>query len=1117
MTKLDGAQAPGMGASPANTLEAFTQRFPDDEACLEFLWKLRGAADGVHAFCRRCQRMCRFQRYDTKQARRSWTCTRCGTHVHPTAGTVFEGSSIGLYRWFLAIHVLLSTNSAVSAKDLQRQLGVGYRAARTMKSALVEALADLGGRPQRGLSAEQLLATAVRRCALRVDRTRPGAWTETGASGSSNPDRPAGPAPRAAASGLPVYLDEFVGRDGEAARLRMLLQRERLVTVTGAGGCGKTRLAAVVASNPAGQPGEGVAWVDLATIGDSSSVAVTVADALGLYEQPHRNPLDALIEQLRERSVLVVLDNCEHVLEGCAQVVVALLSHCPRVRLLATSREQLGMSSETVWRLPSLAVPDVATEASPRALIAFDSVALFVDRATAARPSFAMTEANAAAVAQLCRELDGIPLAIELAAARVGVLTVEQIGRAVRDSIALLSTGRASVPRHRTLHASLKWSYDLLLDSEQVVLRRLAIFPVSFSPEAARAVCVDDALSADDVLEIIFRLVDKSLVVVEEHGLRYRYRLLHVVRGYAIARLAEAGDEAATRGRHLDHAVTFVEEATVLLPTAAQTEWLDLLDVERANLWTALDWSIRVGQRATSLRLANGLGLYFVIRGRTLEGQRWFAAALDADSPPTASAARARALWAAAFIDVNGFDAPAAEAKAAAALEMAVAFGDQQTAARAQDLLGLIELNTTPVQARIRLRDAVSAAREAGDEWCVCHASQLIAWSWMTQGALTPAQQAIDVAFSFVQPTGNYFFLAWHWLCVAQLSRRRGDLAAAEDAAVRAQAYARAAGDPLCQAWAAMCEADITCLRGDATVARSALRRLDAHHNLSAASPATATMFHTAYGKCALARGDITEAELQLQAAAGLARNAHNLGVQGECLVELASIAVSRGDRALAQGLVDELTDCARSLDNAWMSSAAVTVQAQLARADGDADTARRLAYQALVAHAEHGYQRDLLIVLELIADLYVDRQMYREATRLDGAISAARRRMGIRWLSVDDAGRQAGRSRAARAVESGERGRLLAAGAALGLDDVVRYVSRGRGARDRPTTGWESLTPTEQTMVRLVAAGHTNSDIAEKMMISPATVKAHLTHIFTKTGVTRRAELAAEATRRSI
>ena len=438
-----------------------------------------------------------------------------------------------------------------------------------------------------------------------------------------------------------MQLTSFVGRDAELTQVRELLAENRLVTLTGAGGVGKTRLAIQVAAQLAGEFGDGVWYVDLAPITDPELVPVTVARALGLPDQPGRSTMDTLLRFVRDRQMLVVLDNCEHLLDASAELVVALLSGAPGLTVLATSREAIGVAGEVSWRVPSLSLADEAIE-------------LFTDRARHARPDFTVTDDNAAAVGEICARLDGVPLAIELAAARVRALSLAEILDSLHDRFRLLTGGaRTAVRRQQTLRASVDWSHALLTEPERVLFRRLAVFLGGFDLDAAQTVAGGGDVERYQVLDQLTLLVDKSLVVADDSGGRTRYRLLETVRQYALEKLGESGEADAVRSRHRDH---YTAMAAVLdAPAGSDYEQrLEQADTEIDNLRAAFGWSRENSDIELALTLASSLQPLWLARGRIREGLAWFDAALadlDAQHPEVAAAVRARALADKAVLD----------------------------------------------------------------------------------------------------------------------------------------------------------------------------------------------------------------------------------------------------------------------------------------------------------------------------------------------------------------------------------------------------------------------------------------------------------------------------------
>lgn len=453
---------------------------------------------------------------------------------------------------------------------------------------------------------------------------------------------------------LPMQLTSFIGRDKELAAIKHLLMANRFLTLTGTGGCGKTRLALQAAADLSDQFPDGVWLVELAALSDTSLVPQTVASTLKLPEQSTRPLPELLADYLRPKSLLLVLDNCEQVVNACAHLAERLLQVCPRLRILATSQEGLNIAGEVTFPVPSLSVPDPQPALSAEGLVLWEAVRLFVDRAMFAQPMFRLTNQNATSIVEVCRRLDGMPLAIELAAARVRVLSVEQIAARLNDRFQLLVTGsRTALPRHQTLRATMDWSYDLLSEKERALLSRLSVFSGGWTLEAAEAVCVGNGVDERDVLDLLARLADRSLIVVEDRGAEIRYRQLETIRQYGHDRLRESGAAPSVRGRHRDWFLRLAERAEPELLGKHQARWFNLLEAELDNLRSALGWCVATGELEAELRLASAVTRFWLARGYSDEGRRWLDAGLERgrDAP---AALRAKALSAAGYLAVQG-------------------------------------------------------------------------------------------------------------------------------------------------------------------------------------------------------------------------------------------------------------------------------------------------------------------------------------------------------------------------------------------------------------------------------------------------------------------------------
>jgi predicted ATPase/transcriptional regulator with XRE-family HTH domain len=405
-------------------------------------------------------------------------------------------------------------------------------------------------------------------------------------------------------SNLPVPLTTFIGREKEQVDVMMLIAKHRLVTLTGPGGVGKTRLSTKVGEQVLRDYDDGVWFVELAPVRDPILVPRTTAVAIGLREEPQRPIIDMLSDYLRETHLLIILDNCEHLLDACAELADTLLKSCPQLRILATSREGLGILGEAIHPVPSLELPDI--QQIVEKFSAFDSVRLFEERAQLARMDFSLTTENMSSIAKICSQLDGIPLAIELAAARVGTFSAEQIAERLQQSFDLLTTGnRTALPRHQTLRAAIDWSYDLLSPDEKIAFQRLSVFVNGWTLEAAEFICSDAIITSEEVLDLLAHLTNKSLVVTKEAQVGTRYLMLETIRQYAHQKLLESGGSEAIHDKHLAYYVKLVEQAEPDLYRSNQVFWFKKLDDELDNFRLALEWAlvtdVESGLRITSV------------------------------------------------------------------------------------------------------------------------------------------------------------------------------------------------------------------------------------------------------------------------------------------------------------------------------------------------------------------------------------------------------------------------------------------------------------------------------------------------------------------------------------
>jgi predicted ATPase/DNA-binding SARP family transcriptional activator len=611
------------------------------------------------------------------------------------------------------------------------------------------------------------------------------------------------PAPR---HNLPIALTSFVGREREIAEVQRILATTRLLTLAGPGGCGKTRLAIETAAAMLPAYRDGVWLVELAALADPALVPQSVAAALGVREAPGQPLTETLTAALRSKQLLLVLDNCEHLIAACAHLAEALLRACPEVRILATSREPLHVPGEVIWLVPALSLPDPRRLPPLADLLQYEAIQLLVERARAIVPSFQVTDQHAAALTQICARLDGMPLAIELAAARVNMLTLEQLATRLDDSFRLLSSGsRTALSRQQTLRATLDWSYDLLTEREQALLRRLAVFAGGFTLEAAEAVCAGAGLEAGDVLDLLARLVAKSLVVAEQQGALARYRLLETVRQYSAAKLRATDEETTVRTRHLDWYLALAMRADPHLRGPQQGQWLSMLQQERDNLRAALEWSLAdlkpqdprhqtrgeplpaasspgshspgpLDRQELGLRLARALTWFWYLDGGLSEGRAWFEHALASIDELERSWARAMALYGAGVIALHQGDLTSARARLEASSTLWREVGEPHELAMALFVLSVAAVNQGDDGAALAcLEESLELFRASGDQQYYALSLMHMGDVALRRGEWAAARSRYEQALTIQQQLGGMWGIAQLLNNLGEVARCEGD------------------------------------------------------------------------------------------------------------------------------------------------------------------------------------------------------------------------------------------------------------------------------------------------------------------------------------------------------
>lgn len=864
---------------------------------------------------------------------------------------------------------------------------------------------------------------------------------------------------------LPAPLTTFVGRETELRAIADALATARLVTIVGPGGCGKTRLALEAAARE-DRP-DGVRWADLSATSDPLVVPELMAAATGVLPATG-DATSSLARQLGDRRMLVCADNCEHVVGAVAEVALELLRTCPGVTVLATSREPLGVPGEVVWRVPSLSGDD--------------AVALFEERSG---------RAGSDAVRTACIRLDGIPLAIELAAAWSGTLSAQEILDGLDDRFALLVRGpRGVAARHQTLAASMAWSHDLLDEADRVLFRRLGVCHGGFTLEAARGVC---GLDRGAVPAGLRRLVDKSLLIADTDGSVARYRMLETIRAYAAARLQASGEGDRTRDRHLDTYLALTEDAAPLL-AQDKDAWRARIGAERENLRAALEWGLSLDDPERGRRLAAGLPWLWHLGGRGHEGLTLFHQAISRGAAERTEL-QARLLTGLALIaDTTrpvGLEYDAAQA----ALEIATEVGDVPTASLAR-LLSAVGLFYQDFDTAWTL--AETAREQARGEGFVADgATALMGIILHLRDEHEAAVPLLRTAVEGLRKRGDRGVASTALGFMACSALYTGDLVRARELALDGVHTARPLADHHRVGSAGSVLATVETAAGRLDAAREALEPL-LRLVEGAESPPFVPGLARAMGMVLLRSGKPGEAVSWFERETNWLGGDVTTYLAPQTLTVLAAALRATGAVEAAAEVCEQALAAARKIGMPRVAADALEQRAFLA---GDPSRAEDLHHEALALRAEHGLWLPCADSLEALA---AGSAAPTEAVRLLAACDRAREDTGRPRTPVDPRLREAlGEEAYATAWREGR---------ALSLPEAVEYARRARGGRRRPSSGWASLTPTERNVVRLAAEGLSNPGIGARLFMSRSTVKTHLSHVYAKLGVTNRTELATMA-----
>jgi len=894
-------------------------------------------------------------------------------------------------------------------------------------------------------------------------------------------------------SRLPVELTSFVGRSGQIGDIGNLLTHNRVVTLTGAGGAGKTRLAVQVATEADADFGGEVFFVDLAPINDPAVVPVAVARALELADQPGRTTMETIRRFVTDRRLLVVLDNCEHLLDACCELLADVLDTGRAVAVLATSREPIGIPGELTWRVPSLSINDEAVE-------------LFVDRARRSRPDFVPDPQQVTTIIEICRRLDGMPLAIELAAARTRTLSLPQILDSLRKGFRLLTGGaRTAVRRQQTLSASIDWSHSLLTETERVLLRRVAVFSGGFDLDAALEVGADNDAERAQIIDILGLLVDKSLIMADDSGETMRFRLLETVRQYGLEKLAASGEADRVRTRHRDH----FAGAAVRLQTEIRGDGTPLIpwaETEMDNLRAAYAWSCENAEFETALAMVSALRPLWLKRGRFREGRAGFEAVFsderyrdDQITPAVRVVAVADASQLAVWLAE-----PASLQRAEDALAVATQTTDDVLTARATMACGMLSWDQPEVSGRY-LAQSLELARRCADRSILSEALGYGTFGSFSAGMCTLAEHFGTEGYQVAESLGDGFMSRYCrvFLCCSLFSQ--GRLSEAAKLAESVVADARFDKDRPLEAFGLMTLGQALVYMGEAEAGEAAeIAALNIADGLGGFHEDSA---YVVLADVALFRDDAATAARFCESALHNTHARKDLFIR--CILPRAETLLACGDIAGARRWAD---DNVAMFPGAFQVHA-LTTRARVALAQGEFHRAELDAHAALETAARTGAYLRVPDAFECLAAVAATSAPVK-AARLLGAAQGIRHRQQEARFAVFDHDHAATAAALVESLGTEAYEAALAEGAELTTAQAIAFAQRGRGERKRPASGWESLTPAELDVIRLLSEGLSNKEIAARLFISARTAQTHLTHIYSKLNLTSRVQVVQEAAR---
>ena len=896
---------------------------------------------------------------------------------------------------------------------------------------------------------------------------------------------------------LPVALSTFVGRLDEIDAVTALCRSSRLVTVTGSGGAGKTRLAQQVAAGLAEHYPDGTWWIDLAPH-DPGAVTRVVADVVSVKDP------DQLAARLADSTMLLVFDNCEHVLDTVAPLILEILQTCPRMEILATSRGALDVPGEVTWRMPPLQLPPVEGQPSLERLLQFDAVRLFLDRARRARPNFALTNDNGPAVAEICARLDGLPLAIELAAARAKSLTPQQILTGLEHSLRLLTGGsRLVMARQQTIEASIAWSHNLLAPSEQVLLRRISVFAGGWDLEAVEAICGDgETIDAMQVLDSLERLIDQSLVNVDDLGRATRYHLLETVRQYCNARLTETAEGEQLEQRHTNHYLALARQWSPRCESADEEFAIAVLTPEHANIENALRYTESRVSATELVDVIVPLAPMWAFCGLGLDGLAWFTTALER-IPEDDVLNRVRLMMARLEVRMTLGQTGQTYRDSIEILDLVEAHQLDLPVGRARIAPGWVAVVMDPVNGLALMRKAFAELEAAGDRYGLARAKVNISGMLTINGDRVIAQPAYDEARAVVTEVGSPRLICnlvmWEF-SMGSVTGNHAELRFAIETVERLMPKWPGLGQ--IRAQGAVQFADDLGTRMPTEEELDDLKRHykrtgeDSNANAVDGVSVVRMHLHGEYQR-AIELADVASTAGETWAPAMFGR----LGALAACALGDYDGAEDRLQRSGA--------DRSRNGPNDFVPASQIDCLIALHRGElAEAETAAR---GALEVSVHQGHRRNAIIGFQQLATIAARHGSWTETARLAGIATM----LGRQWtLSrrtepfnqlLDDA-----ITAARTAIGDTAYDTAFAEGERLTLDEAIELINRSRGDRGRPTIGWTALTPTERRVADLVRGGLTNAAVGKELLMGSETVKTHLGRVFAKLGVSNRTKLAS-------